>query len=103
MKGWHKALPLQSENNMTKTDIENHLKTFIDPHYGVDLITAKAIKILEIDGVNVRVEVELGYAAQSYLETLKADLTDLLKSFPEIGEISVNARVKIASPRFNKR
>ncbi len=97
MKGWHKALPLQSENNMTKTDIENHLKTFIDPHYGVDLITAKAIKILEIDGVNVRVEVELGYAAQSYLETLKADLTDLLKSFPEIGEISVNARVKIAS------
>ncbi|MEN9597176.1 MAG: iron-sulfur cluster carrier protein ApbC, partial [Pseudomonadota bacterium] len=81
---------------MTKIDIENHLKTFIDPHYGIDLITAKAIKNIEIDGTNVHVNVELGYAAQSYLETLKNELTDLLKSFPEIGEISVNARVKIA-------
>ena len=89
--------PYNQKNNMTKPDIENHLKTFIDPHYGIDLVTAKAIKKIEITDANVRIEVELGYAAQSYLETLKTDLTDLLKSFPEIDEISVNVRVKIAS------
>ncbi|MGB4497577.1 MAG: iron-sulfur cluster carrier protein ApbC [Methylococcaceae bacterium] len=82
---------------MTKTEIENCLKTFIDPHYGVDLITAKAIKKIELDGANVRLEVELGYAAQSYLETLKNTLTDLLKTLPEIAEITVLVRVKIVA------
>ncbi len=94
--------PYNQKNNMTKPDIENHLKTFIDPHYGIDLVTAKAIKKIEITDANVRIEVELGYAAQSYLETLKTDLTDLLKSFPEIDEISVNVRVKIASHAVQK-
>ena len=40
--------PYNQKNNMTKPDIENHLKTFIDPHYGIDLVTAKAIKKIEI-------------------------------------------------------
>jgi ATP-binding protein involved in chromosome partitioning len=80
---------------MTKIEIENCLKTFIDPHYGIDLITAKAIKKIELDGANVRIEVELGYAAQSYVETLKNTLTDLLKTLPEIAEITVLVRVKI--------
>ncbi len=82
---------------MTKTDIENCLKTFIDPHYGVDLISAKAIKKIEITDANVRVDVELGYAAQSYLETLKNTLTDLLKTLPDVGEVTVFVRIKIAS------
>ncbi len=82
---------------MTQADIENLLKTFIDLHYGIDLIAAKAIKKIEIDGVNVRVDVELGYAAQSYLETLKTELTELLKTLPDVGEITVFVRVKIAS------
>ncbi len=82
---------------MTKTDIETRLKTFIDPHYSVDLITAKAIKKIEIADANVTVDVELGYAAQSYLETLKNELTELLKTLPEIGEITISVRVKIVS------
>lgn len=82
---------------MTKTDIENLLKTFIEPHYGIDLISAKAIKSIDIDGVNVRVDIELGYAAQSYLETLKNELTVLLKTLPDIGEITVFVRVKIVA------
>ncbi len=82
---------------MTKTDIEQLLKTFIDPHYGCDLISAKAIKKIEIDGVNVRIEVELGYTAKSYCETLKIELTELLKTLPEISEVVVFVRVKIVS------
>ncbi len=82
---------------MTKIDIENCLKTFIDPHYGVDLITAKAIKKIEIDGANVRIDVELGYAAQRYLEPLKNELTNLLKTLPEIGDITIFVRIKIVA------
>lgn len=82
---------------MTKTDIENCLKTFVEPHYSIDLISAKAIKKIDIDGANVRVDIELGYAAKSYLETLKTQITDLLKTLPNIGEVAVFVRVKIVS------
>jgi ATP-binding protein involved in chromosome partitioning len=82
---------------MTESDIENLLKTFIDPHYGIDLMSAKAIKKIEIDGKNVRVDIELGYAAKSYLETLKADIIQLLKTLPNIGDVTVFVRIKIVS------
>lgn len=82
---------------MIKTDVENLLKTFVELHYGVDLVSAKAVKKIDIDGANVRVDIELGYAAQSYLETLKMQITDLLKTLPNVGEITVFVRVKIVS------
>ncbi len=82
---------------MTKTEIEERLKTFIEPHYGTDLLSAKALKKIEIDGANVRVDIELGYAAQSYVDTLKTELTNLLKTLPEIGEVTVFVRVKIVA------
>ena len=80
---------------MTQTDIENCLKTFIEPHYGIDLMSAKVVKKIEIDGTNVRVEIELGYAANSYLETLKNEVVQRLKTLPEIGEVTVFVQIKI--------
>ena len=82
---------------MIKSDIENLLKTLVDPHYAIDLVSAKAIKKIEIDGKNVRVDIELGYAAQTYLETLRNNVTQLLKTLPNIGEITIFVRVKITS------
>jgi ATP-binding protein involved in chromosome partitioning len=82
---------------MTKVEIESHLRQFVEPHYGVDLMTAKAIKSIDIDGLNVHLVVELGYAAKSYLETLKSDLIAHLKSVEGIGNIVVDISVKIVA------
>ncbi|MEN9896691.1 MAG: hypothetical protein RLZZ66_340 [Pseudomonadota bacterium] len=82
---------------MTKVEIESRLRQFVEPHYGVDLITAKAIKSIDLDGLNVHLVVELGYAAKSYLETLKSDLVAHLKSIEGIGNIVVDISVKIVA------
>jgi ATP-binding protein involved in chromosome partitioning len=60
-------------------------------------MTAKAIKSIDIDGLNVHLVVELGYAAKSYLETLKSDLIAHLKSVEGIGDIVVDISVKIVA------
>jgi ATP-binding protein involved in chromosome partitioning len=60
-------------------------------------MTAKAIKSIDIDGLNVHLVVELGYAAKSYLETLKSDLIAHLKSVEGIGNIVVDISVKIVA------
>jgi ATP-binding protein involved in chromosome partitioning len=47
--------------------------------------------------LNVHLVVELGYAAKSYLETLKSDLIAHLKSVEGIGDIVVDISVKIVA------
>ncbi|MDP3009717.1 MAG: iron-sulfur cluster carrier protein ApbC [Methylococcales bacterium] len=83
--------------NIEKTDIENHLSQFIDPHHGVDLVTAKSVKSIVIDGANVTVKLELGYPAKSYLETLKSEVEQYLKTLAGVENVSVEVSVKIVS------
>ena len=32
-----------------KTEVENPLKTFIDPNHGLDLVSAKSVKSITVD------------------------------------------------------
>lgn len=82
---------------MTKVEIENRLRQFIEPHYGVDLLTAKAVKSIDVDGANVHLVIELGYAAQRYLDALQRALVAHLKSIVHSGEITIDIHVKIAT------
>ena len=80
-----------------KTDVENLLKTFIDPNHGVDLVTAKSVKAITIDGANVSVKLELGYPAKSYLDELKIAVEQLLKTLVGIDSVTVEVTVRIIS------
>ena len=78
-----------------KIDVENHLKTFIDPNHGQDLIAARSVKAIAIEGNDVAVKLELGYPAKTYLPELKAAVEQLLKSLPGIGTVNVDISVRI--------
>jgi ATPases involved in chromosome partitioning len=80
-----------------KTDIENRLQTFIDPNNGADLVSAKSVKAIEIDGNNVSVKLELGYPAKSYIAELKVAVEEHLKTLAGVGDVSVDVSVKIVS------
>lgn len=82
-------------STLEKSAVEQLLKTFIDPHTGMDLMSAKSIKAIVIDGNNVKVNVVLGYPAKTYLDSLKHALQEHLKTLAGIGTISVNVEVKI--------
>jgi ATP-binding protein involved in chromosome partitioning len=83
--------------NIEKADIENHLRHFIDPHHGVDLVSAKSVKSIVIEGANVKVKLELGYPAKSYLDTLKTELEQHLKTLAGVEQASVEVGVKIVA------
>ena len=81
--------------DISKQAVENLLKTFIDPHHGSDLVTAKSVKGLSVEGDKVSVKLELGYPAKTYLDELKMEVAGLLQTLPGIGEVQVDADVKI--------
>jgi ATP-binding protein involved in chromosome partitioning len=81
--------------SLEKITVENHLKTFIDPHNDTDLITAKAVKSIAIEDNNVTLNIVLGYPAKIYLDSLKNALHEHLQTLAGIDTISVNVEVKI--------
>ncbi|MFI3220007.1 MAG: iron-sulfur cluster carrier protein ApbC [Methylococcales bacterium] len=83
--------------SITKADVEAHLRQFIDPHHGVDLVSAKSVKSIVVEGEAVSVKLELGYPAKTYLNTLKADVEQHLKTLAGISSASVDVTVKIVS------
>ena len=83
--------------DIEKTDIENLLRTFIDPNNGVDLVSAKSVKTIALEGANVSVKLELGYPAKSYINELKAAVENHLKGLAGIGNVSIEITVKIVS------
>ncbi|MEQ1531767.1 MAG: iron-sulfur cluster carrier protein ApbC [Methylococcales bacterium] len=83
--------------SIEKADVENLLRTFIDPNNGVDLVSAKSVKAITIDGANLNVKLELGYPAKSFVAQLQNDVAQHLKVLPGIENISVEVKVKIIS------
>ncbi len=53
-------------SSMTREDVEARLKKVIDPHTGVDLVTAKCIEDIAGDGTKLKINVVLGYPAKSF-------------------------------------
>ena len=83
--------------HIEKADIEHLLRTQIDPNHGVDLVSAKSVKAITIDGANVSVKLELGYPAKSYVDELAGAVERLLKTLDGIGDVTVEVTVKIIS------
>ena len=83
--------------DIAKTDIENVLKTIIDPNHGLDLVSAKSVKSIAIENNTVSVKIELGYPALSYHEELKSVVDQQLKTLAGIGSITVEVTTKIIS------
>lgn len=83
--------------NIEKTDVENLLKTVIDPNHGLDLVASKTVKAVAIDGVDVHVKLELGYPAKTYADELQRAVQQHLQALAGVGQVSVDVTVKIIS------
>jgi ATP-binding protein involved in chromosome partitioning len=90
---WNKTIM----SGIEKADVENLLKTFIDPNHGVDLVSAKSVKAIICDGANVSVKLELGYPAKSTIDDLASAVKQHLQALVGIGSVFVDVTVKIIS------
>ncbi len=88
------VLPMADIN---QAQIESALKEMVDPYLNKDLVSAKSIKNIAIDGGKITVDVELGYPAKGYHATLTGNIKDKLVALDGIDDVTVNITTKIAS------
>ena len=85
-----------------KASIEAALDTYIDPNLGIDLVSAKCIRIIDIDVDQVSVAIQLGYPAKSIHESLAADLQTLITGIEGVAVADVSVSSKITAHSVQK-
>ena len=79
------------------SDIQNALKTLIDPNTGKDFITSKSAKNIQITGNHVSVDIVLGYPAKSVMESVRALVETQLKALEGVENVNVNIGSRIVA------
>jgi ATP-binding protein involved in chromosome partitioning len=82
---------------LTEADVQASLRSLIDPNTGHDLVSAKAVRKITVDGADVTIDVLLAYPAKSQYEMLKQLVRDKVAALPGAGKVSVTVGHKIAS------
>jgi ATP-binding protein involved in chromosome partitioning len=88
--------------DVSQLQVETALKEFIDPFLEQDLVSAKAVKNIAVDGGKVVVDVVLGYPAKGWQAELAAKLKEKVAAIAGVKDATVNVSSKIASHGVQK-
>ena len=87
---------------ISKDTVETTLKEVIDPYLEKDLVSAKSVKDIAIEGDKVTVKVNLGYPAKSNKDELAKALKSKIESTEGVASAEVDVAVKISSHAVQK-
>ncbi|MEI6412948.1 MAG: iron-sulfur cluster carrier protein ApbC [Pseudomonadota bacterium] len=88
--------------SVTKQQVEEAIKGYVEPHLGRDLMAAKAVKDILIDGGQVTVKVTLGFPAKGIQALIGETLTALIQPLDGVTGVSVSVDWKIVSHSVQK-
>jgi ATP-binding protein involved in chromosome partitioning len=83
--------------SITQDQIESAIKEYIDPYLENDLVTAKSIKNIKIDGDKVNVDIVMGFPIGGYKDKLIASIQERVAKVDGVNSVTVNASTKISS------
>ncbi|WP_456408327.1 iron-sulfur cluster carrier protein ApbC [Thiolapillus sp.] len=89
-------------SDVTKEAIEEALKGYIEPNMGKDLVSAKTVKDIQIDGGKVKLNIVLGFPAKSVAEELKQDICNAVKQVEGVSDCEVDLSWKVAAHSVQK-
>ncbi|WIM04550.1 MAG: iron-sulfur cluster carrier protein ApbC [Candidatus Nitricoxidivorans perseverans] len=82
---------------LSELQVQTALKEVVDPNTSKDFVSGRCVKNIKVDGIDVSLDVELGYPAKSQIEAIRKLVVDKLKAIPGIGKVSANVHSKIVA------
>ncbi len=83
--------------SVEREKIEVAIGQYIDPNMKSNLLEAKAVKDIRIDGDQCEVDIVLGYPCARYQETMNTDLQALVEGVDGLGNCRFNISSKITA------
>ncbi len=90
------------DQSQIESQVEEALKQIEDPHTGRDLVSAKSVQNISVDGSAVSVEIVLGYPARSWTDELAATVRAELERLEGVESVTVRVDWKILSHTVQK-
>lgn len=87
---------------VTKEQIEEAIKSYVEPHMEKDLVSSKSIKGIDIDGDKVKVTIELGFPANGIKADLAATVKGLVEAVDGVASADVEAGWKVTAHSVQK-
>ena len=88
--------------DVSQQQVESTLKEVIDPYLELDLVSAKAVKKITVDGGKVTVDVELGFPAKGHFASLSSKLKEKVAAIAGVKDVVVNVSSKVVSHGVQK-
>ncbi len=88
--------------NVAQSQIEEALKTYVDPYLEADLVSSKTVKNIAVDGDSVTIDLLYGFPIQGYINELTDKVSEIVKAVDGISNVTVNVSHKIASHAVQK-
>ncbi len=89
-------------SEITRDQVEAAIKGYIEPHLEKDLVSAKAVKGIEIEGGRVKVKLELGFPAKGIRFELAAALKEKITAVPGVASVDVDVDWKVTAHSVQK-
>ncbi len=82
--------------SFSEVDVQNALKSLIDPNTKKDFVSGKSVKNIKVNGNDVTLDILLGYPARSVWDEIRAMVEGHLRaSLPGAGKVSANVSSKV--------
>lgn len=88
--------------DISQQNVEAAIKTYIDPYLEKDLVSAKCIKGIQIEGDTVTINVTFGFPSKTHNKTVIEQLTSKVGALEGIKQVNVNITNQIISHAVQK-
>ncbi len=87
---------------VTREQIEEAIKGYVEPHLQRDLVSAKSVKNIEIDGDKVKVTVELGFPAKGIFDEISEAVKSAVEALDGVSSADVDISSKVVAHSVQK-
>ncbi len=87
---------------VTQQQVESKLKEYVDPYLETDLVSAKTVRNIMIEGDQVVVDVVLGFPADGYKGELAEKLKGMVESLDGVAKARINISTAIQAHSVQK-
>lgn len=88
--------------SVSREQVEVAIRGYLDPYLDEDLVTAKCVQDVRIDGDKVAVDLQLGFPCDGYRHRLAAEITQRVEALDGVAAASVQVGSKIETHEVQK-
>ncbi|MCU7960651.1 MAG: iron-sulfur cluster carrier protein ApbC [gamma proteobacterium symbiont of Bathyaustriella thionipta] len=88
--------------DVTREQVEEAIQGYIEPHLEKDLLSAKNIKDISIDGGKVSIKAVLGFPAKSILGDIESALKEKVAAVEGVDSVEVDVSVNVVAHSVQK-